>query len=192
MLTPSSLLSHVLTCRLCQHKLPLEPRPILQFNKQARILIAGQAPGRKAHEQGIPFADASGDRLRDWMGLNKTQFYDANNIAILPMGLCFPGTGKNGDLPPRPECAQTWHKRLLNELGHIELRLVIGRYAMAYYLPDFNGSVSDTVKNGLRYWPDCLPLPHPSPRNQGWLRQNPWFEREVLPLLRARVAEALK
>lgn len=192
MLHPSSLLSDVLACRLCQNKLPLEPRPILQFNKQARILIAGQAPGRKAHEQGIPFADASGERLRGWMGLNKSQFYDANNIVILPMGFCFPGTGKNGDLPPRPECAQTWHKRLLNELGQVELRLVIGRYAMAYYLPYFNGSVSDTVKNGQQYWPDYLPLPHPSPRNQGWMRQNPWFEREVLPVLRARVAEALK
>lgn len=187
----TSLLSDVLACSFCEDKLPLAPRPVLQFSHQARILIAGQAPGRKAHDKGIPFADASGDRLRQWMGLDESQFYDASRIAILPMGFCFPGTGNSGDLPPRPECAETWHASLLAALHHVELTLVIGRYAMAYHLPDFNGSVTDTVKNWQAYWPDYLPLPHPSPRNQRWLKQNPWFEREVLPLLKQRVAEIL-
>jgi len=187
----TSLLSDVLACSFCEDKLPLAPRPVLQFSHQARILIAGQAPGRKAHDKGIPFADASGDRLRQWMGLDESQFYDASRIAILPMGFCFPGTGNSGDLPPRPECAETWHTSLLAALHHVELTLVIGRYAMAYHLPDFNGSVTDTVKNWQAYWPDYLPLPHPSPRNQRWLKQNPWFEREVLLLLKQRVADIL-
>ncbi len=186
-----SLLSDVLACSFCEDKLPLAPRPVLQFSHQARILVAGQAPGRKAHDKGIPFADASGDRLRQWMGLDESQFYDASRIAILPMGFCFPGTGNSGDLPPRPECAETRHASLLAALHHVELTLVIGRYAMAYHLPDFNGSVTDTVKNWQAYWPDYLPLPHPSPRNQRWLKQNPWFEREVLPLLKQRVADIL-
>ncbi len=187
-----SLLSDVLACTLCREKLPYEPRPVLQFSSQARILIAGQAPGRQAHQKGIPFADVSGDRLRHWMGLDEKAFYDSSRIAILPMGFCFPGTGKSGDLPPRPECAQTWHAKLLAELEQLELTLVIGRYAMAYHLPDFKGSVTDTVKHWQSYWPAYLPLPHPSPRNQRWLRQNPWFEYEVLPLLRQRVADILK
>ncbi|MED5510170.1 MAG: uracil-DNA glycosylase family protein [Pseudomonadota bacterium] len=187
----TSLLSDVLACSLCEDKLPLAPRPVLQLSYQARILVAGQAPGRKAHDKGIPFADASGDRLRQWMGLDESQFYDASRIAIMPMGFCFPGTGNSGDLPPRPECAETWHASLLVALHHVELTLVIGRYAMAYHLPDFNDSVTDAVKNWQAYWPDYLPLPHPSPRNQRWLKQNPWFEREVLPLLKQRVANIL-
>lgn len=187
-----TLLSDVLACTLCKARLPSEPRPILQFSRHARILIAGQAPGRNAHEQGMPFADASGVRLREWMGLNESAFYDARQIAILPMGFCYPGSAGNGDLPPRPECAQTWHPRLLAELKQIELTLVIGRYAMAYHLPDFKGSVTDTVRNWRAYWPDILPLPHPSPRNQGWLKRNAWFGSEVLPLLKQKVAEILK
>lgn len=126
------------------------------------------------------------------MGINRAQFYDAKLIAILPMGFCFPGSGKSGDLPPRPECAETWHRALLTQLEKLQLTLVIGRYAMEYHLPDFNGSVTDTVMNWQAYWPHCLPLPHPSPRNQRWLKQNPWFEHEVLPLLKQRVADILR
>ena len=184
--------SDVLACSVCKDKLPLEPKPILQFSQQARILIAGQATGRKAHDSGIPFNDVSGNRLRDWMGIERAQFYDATQIAILPMGFCFPGSGKSGDRPPRPECAETWHADLLPQLKQLQLTLVIGRYAMAYHLPDFNGSVTDAVMNWQAYWPLCLPLPHPSPRNQRWLKQNPRFEHEILPLLRQRVADILK
>jgi uracil-DNA glycosylase len=143
------------------------------------------------HASGVPFDDASGDRLRQWLGVSRETFYDPERIAILPMGFCFPGTGKSGDLPPRPECAPAWRQRLLAELGEIQLTLVIGQYALAYHLPDETGNLTDTVRDWRRHWPAVLPLPHPSPRNNLWLRRNPWFETEVLPALRQRVADAL-
>jgi uracil-DNA glycosylase len=182
------LLAEVRACRLCAPDLPLGPRPILQLDRRARILIAGQAPGRRAHEAGIPFSDVSGDRLRDWLGVDRDTFYDARRIAILPMGFCFPGTGKGGDLPPRPECAATWRQRLLAQLPKLELTLVIGHYAAAWHLPASSGQrLSERVADWRRYWPQILPMPHPSPRNQRWLRDHPWFADEVLPMLRARV-----
>lgn len=187
----SQLLSDVLACTLCSDKLPLGPRPVLQFSPDARILIAGQAPGRKVHETGIPFNDASGDRLRHWLGIDREQFYDAGKIAILPMGFCYPGTGKSGDLPPRPECAEAWREQLLAQLEQLELTLVIGRYALAYHLPECKGSVTDAVTAWQDYWPTVLPMPHPSPRNQRWLKQNPWFEQQVLPALQQRVSQLL-
>ena len=187
----SALLDEVRRCQLCATHLPLGPRPVLQAGRRARILLAGQAPGRKVHASGVPFDDASGDRLRQWLGVSRETFYDPERIAILPMGFCFPGTGKSGDLPPRPECAPAWRQRLLAELGEIELTLVIGQYAQAYYLPDAMGNLTNTVRDWRRHWPTVLPLPHPSPRNNLWLRRNPWFEAEVLPALRQRVAEAL-
>lgn len=164
---------------------------MLQIGASARILIAGQAPGRKVHESGIPFDDASGDRLRAWLGLSPEVFYDPAQVAILPMGFCFPGRGKAGDLPPRPECAPQWRAQLLSHLENLELTLVIGQYAQAYHLPGLADSVTETVSAWRRFWPHTVPLPHPSPRNNIWLRRNPWFEAELVPALRARVSALL-
>jgi uracil-DNA glycosylase len=187
-----SLLGEVRRCTICSVHLPLGPRPILQLHPHARILVAGQAPGRKVHESGVPFADASGDRLREWLGVTPEVFYNPNQVAILPMGFCFPGTGKSGDLPPRPECAPAWREKLLRHLGDLKLTLVIGQYAQAYHLSDAVESVTNTVRSWRKRWPSVIPLPHPSPRNNIWLRRNPWFEEELLPQLRARVAEVLQ
>jgi uracil-DNA glycosylase len=184
-------LTEVRECSLCAAHLPLGPRPVLQAHTVARVLVAGQAPGRKVHASGVPFDDASGDRLRDWMGVSREVFYDPRQVAILPMGFCYPGTGRSGDLPPRPECAATWRAPLLGALKHLDLTLVIGQYAMAWHLPDARASLTDVVQNWRACGPAVLPLPHPSPRNNIWLSRNPWFEAELLPVLRARVAAAL-
>lgn len=185
------LLEKVRACTLCSAALPLGPRPVVQLHESARILIAGQAPGRKVHETGLPFNDASGDRLRQWLGLSREQFYDARRVAILPMGFCFPGTGKSGDLPPRPECAPAWRAALLAKLKAVQLTLVIGQYAQAYHLRDEQGSVTEVVQAWSKHWPHVVPLPHPSPRNNLWLKRNPWFERELIPQLQGRVFEML-
>lgn len=185
----SSLLSEVSACTLCEVNLPHGPRPVLQLHPDAKILIAGQAPGRKVHESGVPFDDASGDRLRDWLGVSREVFYNPRQFAIVPMGFCFPGTGKSGDLPPRPECAETWRKRILAQLSNIEMTLVLGKYAQAYHFGTTASSVTGLVKSWRRHWPEILPLPHPSPRNNIWLRKNSWFEVEVLPVLRDRISE---
>ncbi|MEA3276779.1 MAG: uracil-DNA glycosylase family protein [Pseudomonadota bacterium] len=192
MTSVASLVAEVRRCRVCAEHLPLGPRPVLQLHPLARILVAGQAPGRKVHESGIPFADASGDRLRGWLGLPLEVFYDPRCVAILPMGFCFPSTGKSGDFPPRPECAPTWREQLLKKLPNFELTLVIGQYAQAYHLPGSGTSVTSAVANWRQVWPRIVPLPHPSPRNNRWLRRNPWFEDELLPQLRARVSEVLE
>ena len=183
-----ALKAEIAACTLCSAHLPLGPRPVFQFHPRAKILIAGQAPGRKVHESGIPFDDASGDRLRDWLGVDKATFYDPKVFAILPMGFCFPGTGKSGDLPPRPECVSAWREPLLQQLLPLELTVVLGQYALAYHLGDAKSSVTDLVKAWGDHWPALLPVPHPSPRNNRWLKHNPWFESEVLPVLRERVA----
>ena len=188
----ASLLDEVRACRLCAAHLPEGPRPVLQLDRRARILIAGQAPGRRAHASGVPFDDASGERLRDWMGVSRPVFYDATRIAILPMAFCYPGRGRSGDLPPRPECAATWRTRLLAALPRLELTLVIGQYAQAHHLGASRAAtLTGTVRAWRRYGPALLPLPHPSPRNTPWLRANPWFERALLPDLRARVSSLL-
>lgn len=187
----SALLAEVSACTLCAAELPHGPRPVLQMHPEARILIAAQAPGRKVHASGVPFDDASGERLRAWLGVSAAYFYDARQIAILPMGFCFPGTGKSGDLPPRPECATAWRARLLGQLRHVELTLVLGQYAQAYHFGKAHSSLTALVQSWRDHWPRMLPLPHPSPRNNIWLRRNPWFEDEVLPPLRARVAAIL-
>lgn len=191
MTTFESLLTDVRACTRCAKHLPLGPRPIVQLQASAKILIAGQAPGRKVYETGIPFNDASGDRLRSWLGISREVFYDAQQVAILPMGFCFPGTGKSGDLPPRPECAPTWRAQLLSQLPNIKLTLVIGRYAQAYHLPNETGTLTETVQSWPKYWPNVVPLPHPSPRNNLWLKRNPWFENELVPQLQNRVAAVL-
>ena len=163
-------------------------RRVLQVHAKARILIVGQAPGSKVHASGVPFDDASGDRLRQWMGVERVLFYDAKTVAILPMGFCYPGTGKSGDLPPRRECAPQWRAPLLAAMPNIELTLVIGQYAIAWHLPDVSTkNLTETVRAWRDRWPAVLPLPHPSPRNNIWLKANPWFSDEVVPMLQDQV-----
>lgn len=186
-----TLLESVRACRLCEEYLPEQPRPVLQLDPRARILVAAQAPGRKVHETGVPFNDASGDRLRAWMGVDRDSFYDPTQLAIVPMGFCYPGTGRSGDMAPRPECAPAWRAQLLECLPDLELTLVIGQYAMNYHLPQPRSNLTDKVRNWRAHWPQVLPMPHPSPRNNLWLRRNPWFEEEVIPALQGRVRELL-
>ena len=161
-------------------------------DRVARILIAGQAPGRRVHASGIPFDDPSGDRLRDWLGVDRDAFYDPKRIAILPMGFCYPGTGKSGDLPPRPECAPAWREALLAQLTEVKLTLVLGGWALAYHLPDGPKRVTEAVADWERLWPRLVPLPHPSPRNRAWFKRNPWFEEQLVPKLRRRVRTLLR
>lgn len=188
-----NLLKEINECRLCEEHLPLGPRPVVQASSHAKILIVGQAPGRKVHETGIPFNDPSGDRLRDWMGVDKKIFYNDSKIALLPMGFCYPGTGKSGDFPPRPECADAWREQLLRLLPEIKLTLVIGQYAHKYHLGKTRKkSLTETVKTWKDYWPKgLLPLPHPSPRNNIWLKKNAWFEKDILPTLKSRVEKLM-
>ncbi|MEM8799088.1 MAG: uracil-DNA glycosylase family protein [Pseudomonadota bacterium] len=187
------LISEIRDCRICANNLPHEPRPVVQFSQSASILVAGQAPGRRVHETGVPFNDPSGDRLRDWMGIDRKTFYDPQKINIVPMGFCYPGTdpGK-GDLPPRPECADTWHPRLMEHLANVDLILVIGAYAHRYHLGAKTSTrLADTVERFQDYGPRQFPLPHPSPRNRRWFAQHPWFEQRVIPALRRRIKEML-
>ena len=186
-----TLLAEVRACSRCADALPLGPLPVLQMHGSARILIAAQAPGRRVHTSGIPFDDASGDRLRSWLGLAPEQFYDAKQVAIVPMAFCFPGTAASGDKPPRPECAPAWRGALLAHLKKLRLTLVIGRYAQAWHLPDAAASLTETVRAWRTNATDTIALPHPSPRNNGWFKHNPWFERELVPALRSRVGAAL-
>jgi uracil-DNA glycosylase len=189
----TKLQENIRACTLCAAHLPLGPRPVLQISRTARILIAGQAPGSKVHASGIPFDDASGDRLRDWLGLDRKIFYDASRVAILPMGFCYPGTGKSGDLPPRPECAVAWREKILGELRAVKLTLVIGQYALDWHLgARTKATLTETVQAWREFSPTLFPLPHPSPRNNIWLKKNPWFARDVLPELRTQVNEALR
>jgi uracil-DNA glycosylase len=182
------LLKEVRACTMCAAHLPQGPRPVLQAHAQARILIAGQAPGNNVHQSGVPFDDASGERLRQWMGIERDQFYDPKLVAILPMGFCYPGTGSSGDLPPRRECAPQWRARLLQAMPCIALSLVIGQYATAWHLPNAAASnLTETVRAWHTHGPAVLPLPHPSPRNNIWLKANPWFATDVVPAVQARV-----
>lgn len=184
------LLAEVRACRVCAAALPHAPRPVLRAQVSARVLIVGQAPGNLVHQTGIPWNDPSGDRLRHWLAVDRDVFYDERRIAIVPMGFCYPGTEKGADLPPRPECAPLWHERLLAQLPAIELTLLIGGYAQARYLGRRRGkSLTETVRSWRDHLSDgYLALPHPSWRNTAWLKKNPWFEAEVVPELRRRVA----
>ncbi|MCP5356775.1 MAG: uracil-DNA glycosylase family protein [Pseudomonadales bacterium] len=186
------LLEQVRNCRLCAEHLPLGPRPVVRALPSARLMIIGQAPGTKVHASGIPWDDASGKRLRDWLQMDKEVFYDESRVAIMPMGFCYPGKGRSGDLPPRPECAPQWHAALMSELPQLSLVLLIGQYAQRYYLPQKPASLTETVQQWREAGPRYFPLPHPSPRNQLWLKRNAWFESEVLPALRARVNDCLQ
>jgi len=189
------LLRDVRACRLCSEVLPEGPRPIVQARADARILIASQAPGRIAHRSGVPFKDPSGRRLRAWMGIDEATFYDPGAVAIVPMGFCYPGRSGGGDAPPRPECAPLWRRSVLEQLGSIRLTLLIGRHAQAWHLPGRPRPVGDLSRAWLDGQVpdhrDLVPLPHPSPRNNGWLERHAWFERDLIPRLRERVAWAL-
>jgi len=185
------LLEEVRSCKVCEPELPLGANPILRAKNTSKILIVGQAPGTKVHRTGIPWNDPSGDRLREWMRLDQKTFYDERKIAIVPMGFCYPGKGKGGDLPPRRECGELWHQKILKLLPSLELVLLVGNYAQSYYLAKKKKSLTETVRAWQDYFPKYLPLPHPSPRNLMWFRRNDWFEKDVIPELRKAVSEIL-
>ena len=189
----AALLAEVRACRHCAESLPLGPRPVLQAGRGARLLIVSQAPGTKVHETGLPFNDPSGDRLRDWLQVDRETFYDPGKLALVPMGFCYPGRDdRGGDKPPRPECAPLWQAPIRDALPKIELTLLVGLYAQRFYLGPRRGrSLTDTVRAWQDYLPAFLPLPHPSWRNTAWLKKNPWFEAELLPVLRRKVRALL-
>lgn len=189
------LLQDIRACRLCAERFAAtetahEPRPVLRAAPTARLLIAGQAPGMRVHHSGRPFTDPSGDRLRDWLGIDAETFYDETRVAIVPMAFCFPGYRKGSDLPPPPLCARTWRDQVMAALPGVRLSVPVGGYAQKWHL-GVKGGVTETVTNWRDFSPAALPLPHPSWRNTAWLKRNPWFEAELLPVLRARVAEVL-
>ncbi|MEZ5498056.1 MAG: uracil-DNA glycosylase family protein [Steroidobacteraceae bacterium] len=188
----TDLLHRIRACTACAQHLPLGPRPVLRAASGARLLIVGQAPGTRVHTTGIPWNDPSGDRLREWLALDREVFYDESRIAIIPMGFCYPGKGRSGDLPPRPECAPLWHGPLMRHLPNLRLALLVGSFAQRYYLQERRAStLGETVRRWRDYQPQFAPLPHPSPRNRRWLKINAWFETDVVPQLRQRVQEIL-
>ena len=189
----SKLLEEIRGCTICADALPLGPRPVLNYRSNSKILIIGQAPGSKVHESGIPWNDESGKSLRKWLGVDEEQFYDPDLFAILPMGFCYPGKGKSGDMPPRPECAPQWHQKVISQLNQVKLTLLIGQYAQKHYLKNWDWmSLTETVKHYDEYLPYFFPLPHPSPRNRIWLKKNPWFEESTVPSLQSRVRRIIK
>lgn len=191
-ITLVDLLNTVRHCRLCEAHLPLGPNPIVRASETAQILIIGQAPGTKVHQTSIPWDDPSGKRLREWMNVSTDTFYDEQKIAIMPMGFCYPGKGKSGDLPPRKECANEWHQLLRERMPNVELTLLIGQYAQKHYLSDDYKNLTEQVKDISSAPEGIISLPHPSPRNQIWLKRNPWFEEIVVPHLRAKVSALIK
>ncbi|MGF1871117.1 uracil-DNA glycosylase family protein [Photobacterium indicum] len=186
-----NMLDQIRHCEICKDHLLAGPRPIIQAHSQAKLMIIGQAPGTKVHETGIPWNDPSGERLRRWLDLDSETFYDPQQIAIMPMGLCYPGKGKSGDLPPRPECAPQWHQQVLPLLPNIGMTLVIGQYAQNYYLDNKPKTLTETVRAWRQWAPQYIPMPHPSPRNTLWLKKNPWFEDDVVPYIREYVHQHL-
>lgn len=187
-----NLLSEIRSCEVCKAHLPLGPRPIVSAHPKSKIIIVGQAPGTKVHETGVPWDDPSGKQLRKWLGVSDDVFYNEQCFALVPMGFCYPGKGKGGDLPPRTECAPLWHPPLWDSMPDLGLIILIGAYAQQYYLKEKMGmNLTETVKAYSDYRPKYFPLPHPSPRNRFWLRKNAWFEKEVVPALRAEVEKVL-
>jgi uracil-DNA glycosylase len=182
------LLQEIRRCRHCEASLPLGPNPVLRASPTAKLVIVGQAPGTKVHASGVPWDDQSGVRLRQWLCMEREQFYDESRIAIVPMGFCYPGRGKSGDLPPPAQCAPLWHERLFAHMPAVELVLLVGSYAQEYYLGRSTQNLAERVRRWSDFAPHFFPLPHPSPRNTLWLKRNPWFEEEVVPALRERVA----
>lgn len=188
-----NLLNEIKACTLCKNHLDLGPNPVVAANITSKILIIGQAPGTKVHRSGIPWDDPSGVQLRKWMGINSEVFYDERIVAIVPMGFCYPGKGKTGDLPPRPECAPMWHQALLEKMPEIQLTLLIGQYAQKYYLGKRKKkNLTETVRNYEEYLPTQIPMPHPSPRNRFWLSKNPWFESLIVPRLQRKISSVLE
>jgi uracil-DNA glycosylase len=186
------LLKKIRQCELCKEHLPLDPKPIVQLNPSSKIIIIGQAPGLSAHQSGIPWNDRSGKRLLEWMNIDRETFYDSSKFSIMPIGFCYPGRGSSGDRLPRPECAGTWHSKILNKLNRTELILLIGHLAQRSYLKTrFENTLTETVRNYKNYLPSYFPLPHPSPRNQNWVKINPWFTREVLPDLQEKISKII-
>ena len=178
---------------MCEEFLPFAPKPIFSFSKNSKIVLIGQAPGIKVHESETPWDDASGVRLREWLGVSDEQFYDTKNFAIVPMGFCYPGKGKSGDLPPRKECAPLWIDQILGKLQDHKLKILIGQYSQKYFLGDsIKRNLTETVKCWREYLPDFIVLPHPSPRNNIWLKKNPWFRDELLPEIGKFVKKSLK
>lgn len=186
------LRERIAACRLCAAHLPFAPRPIVRFSASAALLIVGQAPALKVHQSGVPWSSDSGDRLRDWVGLSASEFYDGAKVALMPMGFCYPGRGKSGDLPPRKECAPQWHAAILERLPARRLMLLVGSHAQAYYLSNDARNMTEKVRAFRSFLPDFFPLPHPSWRNTKWIKDNPWFEAEVLPTLRDEVRRLIK
>lgn len=185
-----ALLQKIRKCEICKEHLPLGPRPIIAAESKAKILIIGHAPGTKVHASGIPWDDQSGKQLRKWMGVSEDLFYDETFIAQMPMGFCYPGKGKSGDLPPRPECAPQWHQQVLDQLVNLEMILLIGQHSQRYYLKDrLYKNLTETVAHFDKYLPQHFVMPHPSPRNRFWLRKNPWFEEEVIPVLQQKIEQ---
>jgi uracil-DNA glycosylase len=193
MMNLPDLLHDIRFCAVCKASLPLAPRPIVQAGRLARVLVIGQAPGRRAHDSGLPWDDLSGARLRQWMGIDEARFYNPDLVALMAMGFCYPGASRTGgDHPPRPECAPLWHERLRTHMGNVRLTLLVGHHAQKAYLRDASGArLTDNVRNFEQFLPGLLPLPHPSWRSTIWMRRNPWFETKLLPTLRATVAAAL-
>lgn len=184
------LLYDISKCNICKAQLPLGPRPVVTANPNTKIIIIGQAPGTKVHNSGIPWDDQSGKKLRQWLGVTPHQFYDTENFAIVPMGFCYPGKAKTGDLPPRPECAPQWHKQLLDKMPKVELIILVGAYAQKYYLKD-KKTLTERVGDYKSYLPKYFPIPHPSPTNRFWRSKNPWFEEFIVPELRKKIEELL-
>ncbi|MGI9577315.1 MAG: uracil-DNA glycosylase family protein [Microthrixaceae bacterium] len=185
------LLADIRSCVVCAGHLEHGPRPIVQVGADARIVIIGQAPGRRVHESGVPWDDPSGRTLRRWLGLTDEQFYDPDTVALVPMGFCYPGSGPSGDKPPRPECAPLWHESVLEHIGTDRLDIIIGAHAQKRYIEDRRKNLTETVASWADYLPGQVVLPHPSPRNKPWLTRNPWFEEETIPAVRRRVLETL-
>ena len=187
------LIEEIKQCTICSKHLPLGPRPVFSIAKDSKIAIIGQAPGTKVHESGIPWDDASGKQLRKWLAVTEEEFYNPSNFAIIPMGFCYPGKGKSGDLPPRTECAPQWHKILFEQIDSIQLMILIGTYAQHYYLKNsMKKNLTDTVLHFNEYLPHYFPLPHPSPRNRFWLSKNKWFEKDVIPQLKLMTRNIIK
>ena len=186
-----NLLREIKSCKICEEHLQLGANPVLRASAKSKIMVIGQAPGTKVHESGIPWNDASGRNLRSWLGVTDEEFYNTDLFGIVPMGFCYPGKGKSGDLPPRKECAPQWHQKLWDQMPNIEMTLLIGSYAQAFYLPNRKRNLTETVKNFEEYLPEYFVTPHPSPRNRLWMRKNSWFEEDVIPVLKLRVSEIL-
>lgn len=179
MISKIDIISKIRNCTECAHSLPFSPKPILQYSSNAKVILIGQAPGIKAHQSNKPWNDASGERLRIWLDMTEHTFYDKNTLSIVPMGFCYPGKGKSGDLPPRPECAPKWHPQLVQQ-DTSKVILLVGKHAQDYYLKD-KRTLTERIRKWLEYQVQFLPLPHPSPRNNIWLKKNSWFEKEILP-----------